>query len=749
MAFVVHVSRRRRHLLTPALWLALALPATAPAQKTPQDPHRQDPHQLDRVVVTASPLQQTADQLVRPVEVLAGEKLDEAKAGTLGQTLELSAGIQSASFGPGVGRPMIRGLDGARVQIASDGMGSGDVSTLSADHAVSIEPFLADRIEVMKGPATLLYGSGAIGGAINVVDGRGPDALPETPFGGRAEWRAGSNGDERTGMFRVDGSTNTRDSGLIVHADGLLRESGDIEIPGFAESAARLAAEGETPDPATRGSLPNSALRTASGALGVTWVGERGHLGVTGSLFETRYGVPGHAHGDDGHDLEGEEGAPDHQPHADGESGVRIGLDQRRHTLHGGLDDLGMFKTLRFKIAQTDYTHTEYENGVAGTVFDNRSGEARLELVHRDLAGWRGAFGLQASRRDFDARGLEAFVPPTRSRDFGLFWIGQRDFGPLQLELGARHDQARINSDAVDALPGEIAAREFDTHHFSTGVRWNASDRLHFKLGIDRAQRAPSPEELFSDGVHVATSNIEIGDRDLSPETAQRAELGIGWRNRRLRIEASAWLARYADYLHLSPLLEIGADGLPQPIHADGMSIQLWNQGDARFHGFEIEGELTLLEGERDHLDMRLFADSVRGKLAGRGWQAREVDVRHADHDDRYQGQLALGGNLPRIAPARIGGELRWQSTSWRASLGAIRTLLQSRTALGETATPGHTLVDAHFAWHGDTAAGNGWELFVDGRNLLDAEARPHTSFLKELAPLPGRGLTGGVRLFF
>ena len=747
MTSAVHIRRPARHPLTHALWLALALPSALLAQEPPQDPHRQDVHQLDSVVVTASPLHQTAEELVRPVEVLAGEKLDEAKTNTLGQTLERTPGIQSSSFGPGVGRPIIRGLEGARVQVVSDGMGSGDVSTLSADHAVSIEPFLADRIEVMKGPATLLYGSGAIGGAVNVVDGRMPDALPEAPFSGRMELRAGSNGDERTGMFRVDGSTSTSGSGFVFHADGLLRESGDIDIPGYPESDARLAAEGEMPDPATRGVLPNSALQTASGALGVTWVGERGHLGVASSLFETRYGVPGHEHGGDDHAHDGDDG---HDHHAAGsESGVRIGLDQRRHTLHGGLDDVGIFKTLRLKIAQTDYTHTEYEDGVIGTVFDNRTDDARLELVHRDVAGWQGAFGLQSGKRDFDARGDEAFVPPTRSRDLGLFWIGQREFGPVQLELGARHDRSRIDSDTLAALPDRAIRRDFSTNHFSGALRWNVNERLHFKLGVDRSQRAPSPEELYSNGLHVATSNVEIGDDTLSPETAKRGELGIGWRSDRIRIDASIWLARYADYIHLSPLLEREADGHLHAVSVDGTPIQVWGQGDARFHGIEIETELTLFDSDRGHLDVRLFGDSVRGKLSGDGWQAREIGVLHEGHLDPYQGELSAGGNLPRIAPDRIGSELRWEATDWRVSLGAIRTFKQSRTALGESATPGYTLVDAHFAWHGDTAAGNGWEVFVDGHNLLDQEARPHTSFLKDLAPLPGRGFVGGVRLFF
>ena len=737
----IHPAPRSHRPLVPAIALAL-LPLVALAQQQNGDPHRKDPHKLDGVVVTASPLHQTATELVKPVEVLAGERLDEAKSNTLGQTLERTPGIQNTSFGPGVGRPVIRGLDGARVQVVSDGMGSGDVSTLSADHAVSVEPFLADRIEVMKGPATLLYGSGAIGGAVNIVDGRNPDALGEEPFSGRAELRGGSNGDERTGMFRVDGSTATSGSGFVFHADGLLRESGDIRIPGYAESAARLAAEGEVPDPATRGILPNSAVRTNSGALGVTWVGERGHLGITGSLFGTGYGVPGHDHvGDEHGHASGNASATD--------DSVRIGLDQRRHALHGGLDDIGIFKTLRFKYVQTDYTHTEYEGGIPGTVFDNRSDEMRLELVHRDIAGWQGAFGLQAGKRDFDARGDEAFVPPTRGHDLGVFWIGQRAFGPLQLEIGARRDQGRVESNPLAAIPGRVTRRDFDTHHVSTALRWNVDEHLHLKLGLDRAQRAPSAEELYSNGLHVATSNFEIGEDRLTPETAKRGEFGIGWRNPRMRIELSAWLARYSDYIHLSPLLAREADGHLHPVNVDGTPIQLWNQGNARFHGFEIESEFTLFDRGNGHLDVRLFGDTVRGKLGGSGMQARTVGVLHEGHLDSKAGEVSMTGNLPRMAPDRIGGELRWEANNWRSSLGAIRTLRQSRTALGESATPGYTLVDAHFAWHGDTDAGNGWELFVDGHNLLDEEARPHTSFLKDLAPLPGRGIVGGVRLFF
>src|SRR5690606_24659309 len=298
-----------------ALAAALALPGAAlaapppagsapgPAGETSTPETAQDDRHvkdLDGVIVTASPLPDTADNLIRPVEVLAGARLDEAKSNSLGNTVNKLPGVQSSYFGPGVGRPIIRGFDGARVQVLSDGLGSGDVSTVSVDHAVTIEPFLARQAEVRKGPSALLYGSGAIGGAVNVVHGRIPRAATDQPLQGRAELRAGSVNDEKTGMARLDGTSAS--GNVVFHFDALHRETGDYDIPGYAESAAHMAEEGEVPDPATRGTLANSAVRTDSGALGVSWVGDRGFLGAGVSLFSTRYGVPGHEHGGDDHD---------------------------------------------------------------------------------------------------------------------------------------------------------------------------------------------------------------------------------------------------------------------------------------------------------------------------------------------------------------------------------------------------------------------------------------------------------------
>ncbi|GAB3731890.1 TonB-dependent receptor [Luteimonas pelagia] len=717
------------------LALALALALAAPqAWSAPQDETRHDQAvDLDRVVVTANPLPSTAEVLARPVEVLAGARLDEAKSNSLGETVEGLPGVQSSYFGPGVGRPIVRGLDGARVQVLSDGLASGDVSTVSVDHAVSIEPFLADQIEVLKGPATLLYGSGAIGGAVNVVDGRVPQVTTADPLEGRAELRAGTVNDERTGMFRLDGTAEAGAGNVVFHVDALHRGTGDYAIPGYAElhgaeEAADHAADPDAHEGERQGVLENSALRTDAAALGVSWIGERGFVGGAASLFNTGYGVPGHAHG------EGDEGAEE-------EGDVRILMDQRRGELRGGLDDLGAFESLRVKLARTEYTHTEFEGDAVGTVFENASTEGRAELRHRTWGGWDGAFGLQVARRDFNAIGDEAFVPASRSRDAGLFWIGERDLydgaaGPVKLELGARHDRL-----SVDVDPGEAIgpSRDFDTTSLSAALKWDASEAFHLTFGVDRAQRAPVAEELYSAGEHVATRSFEFGDPDLGVETANRAELGAHWHAGPVEVGASIYHVAFDDFIYLADTGVLEHD----------LPIRAWNQADARFTGAEVEVDWTMADNDTGRWRLRGFGDVVRARLAGEGTRDVTVAIEHEGEAELVDVSLPQTGDLPRIAAPRAGLELRWDRGPWRASLGATHTFEQDRTGANEEATGGYTLVDASLAWHVDTAGGNAWEVFMDGTNLLDEEARPHTSFLKDLAPRPGRGVAFGVRAFF
>ncbi|MCD7099702.1 TonB-dependent receptor [Stenotrophomonas sp. MMGLT7] len=676
-------SSPRRKALTLAL-AALLAPAAAQAAaeqadtppgdsrhtSTAHDRHAKD---LDAVIVTASPLRDSATELSRPVEVLSGERLDEARAASLGETISGLPGVQSSNFGPGVGRPIIRGMDGPRVAVLNDGLSSQDVSTVSQDHSPAVESFLADQIEVLKGPSTLLYGSGAIGGVVNVVDGR----IAETPvdgFSGRAEVRFdGGDRDGNTDMFRVDAGNG---SGLSMHADGVYRNQKDYDTP--------------------LGRQDNSFVDTKSGSVGTSLSGDWGFVGVSASRFRDDYGNPGEPG-----DL------------AEGERGVWLRMKQDRYELKGGLNDpWGEGSGLRYSIGHTQYDHTEFEGDEVGTMFSKRANEGRVEAAFAADSGWKTAIGLQGSDSTFEAIGEEAFVPKTDNKSLGLFAVARNSWGPFQADLGARIDQVKYETDSG-------LSRDFHPGSASLSGAWRLNPNWRLTLNLDHAERAPAEEELFADGPHIATLAYEIGNPDLKKEAANQAELGLQYQNEWMDAKVAAYYNRYNDFIYLA---DTGGSWYFDE-EDEELPIRQWNQGDAKFHGFEGEATFHLANNDTGTWDLRVFGDTVRARL---------VD----------------GGNLPRIAPSRVGTQLRWENAVWRASLGATRVNKQDKVAEGETPTDGYTLVDAHLAYHVD-AGRSAWEVFLDGNNLTDQEARVHTSFLKDDVMLPGRNASFGVRLFF
>jgi iron complex outermembrane receptor protein len=717
--------------LAVALSLAL-LPAAAQAQKA---------HELDAVTVTASPLGGDAETQATPVEVLYGQDLDQVKSGTLGETVSKLPGVQTTNFGPGVGRPIIRGQEGPRVQVLSSGITSLDASTVSADHAVGIEPFLADQIEVLKGPSTLLFGSGAIGGAVNVVDGRIARTLPQDPLSGRVEVRGNTVNDERTGMFRLDGVNGN----WVIHLDGLVRNTDDFDIPGYAIAPEDHAHEEEghghegeehAEETGPRGRLNNSAIKTRAGAVGATWLGETAYFGLATSTYRSNYGIPDGAHvHSEGHDHGHEEEGHDHEEeeHAHGEESVRVDLVQNRVDLKAGLyEPVSFLKSINLRGAYTDYEHVELEGGAVGTRFNNEGFEARLEAVQQELAGWNGAFGLQVGSSDFAAVGDEAFVPSTSTDSAGLFVVQRRDFGPVSLELGGRHEQVRLKPDAR-------AKKKFDATSLSAAAVWKLSPSFDLRFGLDSAERAPTNEELFAAGAHVATRSIEIGDADLKTEKSRSGEIGLHAHTERTEFKLALYETRFKDFLYLADT-GVSEDELP---------VRLWNQQDATFRGVEAEAKLHLIESaSAGDWDVRVFGDYVRAKLDGSGMRTVEFEVPHGDHSHAYSTEIAQSGNLPRIAPLRVGADVSWTFGGLNASVGAVRYDKQDDVALNEAPSDGYTLVDAHLAYRWDVSGG-AWELFLDGNNLTDQEARPHTSLLRDYAPLPGRAVAFGIRAYF
>ncbi len=708
-------------LLATALALALASPAAF--AETASDAQTKD---LEAVVVTASPLKGNAESVATPVDVLYGEDLDKAKAGTLGETVAKLPGVQTTYFGTGVGRPIIRGQEGPRVQVLSGGIGSMDASTVSADHAVSIEPFLADQIEVLKGPATLLFGSGAIGGAVNVVDGRLAESIPDQPLSGRAEVRGNTVNDERTGMFRLDGVSGN----WVLHVDGLVRDTDDYDIPGVAILHDHEEGEEHEEEPQPKGTLPNSSVSTKAGAVGATYLGDRGYFGLAASTYRTNYGIPAgaHVHGEEDHDHEGEE---DHE-HEEEEGPVRIDMVQNRLDMKAGVyNPVSFLESVNLRAAWNDYEHVELEGGEVGTRFTNEGYDARLEAVQKTWNGWRGAFGLQFGSTDFSAAGEEAFVPSTVTDTLGLFVVQEKDFGPWKLELGGRYDQVKLK-------PDDRASTDFSAVNLSAAAIWRLSDGFDLRFGVDRSERAPTNEELFAGGTHVATQSIEIGDASLDTEKGVRAEIGAHWHTDRADLKLAVYQTRFKDFIYLT---DTG-------VEEEGYPVRLWTQDDATFTGAEAEAKIQLADTAAGAWDLRLYGDYVRAKLDGSGLRPVAFEVPHGDHTHGYEVDIAQGGYLPRISPMRFGADLGWSLGGWRASLGAVRYGKQDDVAQNEEPSDGYTLVDAHVAYRWDRPASS-WEVFLDGSNLTDEEARPHTSLLRDYAPLPGRGVAFGIRAYF
>ncbi|TBR38898.1 MULTISPECIES: TonB-dependent receptor domain-containing protein [Dyella] len=669
---------------------ALALPAQAADADTmadattdkDTDKHGHKAKELEGVTVNAVPLGQQADQIVAPVAVLSGSALDDAKAGTLGETVAGIPGVQTTGLGKAVGRPVIRGMDGPRVAVLENGLGSQDVSNISQDHATSVEPFLADQIEVLKGPSTLLYGSGAIGGVVNVVDGRIPMRAPANGFAGRAEGRYDSGTDGKTGLFRADAGNDR----FALHVDGMRRNDGNYDIPG--------------------GTQANSQVKTTSGAVGASVLGDWGYFGASVSRYLDTYGSPAEPgdvddHGDHDHD--------EHDGHDHGEEAATIKLAQTRYDVKGGFyDPVAGIAKAEVSFGHNDYQHVEFEGSEVGTTFRTQANEGRILLTHEPLAGWEGAFGVQYIRRNFSAIGDETFVPPTTTKAWGIFLTEQREFGPIKVELGARTDRQTVS-------PDDQPRRSFSPSSFSAGASWRFADAWHLSLNLDRAQRAPAEEELFANGPHHASDTFEIGNPNLSKETANQAELALHFHGELVEGKVAVYTNRYDNFIYLADT------GLEE----DGMPVRTWSQHDATFRGAEAEATFHLARNDSGAWDLRAYGDTVRAKLT--------------------DGE----GNLPRIPAGRLGTQLNWSRGDVRASVGAVRYFAQNKTADFETRTAGYTLVNAHAAWTFHNGESNQWEAFLDGTNLTNRKARLATSLFKDSVLMPGRSVSVGVRAFF
>lgn len=662
---------------------------------------------LEHVLVTTS-IHKNEAQTALPLTVLSGEDLRRQAAATIGETLNHSPGLSSASFGPAVGQPVIRGQQGPRVQVLQNSLSSLDVSSNSADHAVSVEPILADSIEILRGPATLLYGGGAIGGVINVIDSRVPSKAIEG-VSGVGEIRHTSVDDGRSGVFRIDAG----DGNWALHIDSLYRDWGNPDIPGLALNPRNI----DDTDESSDGYIANADGHTRRSTFGSAYHYDSGYVGLSYSELDNVYGIPAGVHHH--HD----EDEIEHEDHEDeeAEEGVSLAVSQKRWDLAGDQHFDGFLELLRWRLAYSDYQHQEIEvGGEIGTTFNKEAWTGRLELAHRpfsQLGGeWHGVLGLQWSEADFSALGEESFVPANTTRQFGLFWLEDYHANNWSIEAGMRADLDRLS-----AKDESIADYDTDSMSASIAAVYDFNDNWTTSLSFSSSRRAPTAEERFSNigntigsyVVHGATGAIELGDENLDSEVAQNIDLSLRADMDVLIGKITAFSNHFQNFIYLE---NTGAE-------LDDVEVLAYRQQDATFQGLEYELEWPFYSTGNQRYSLSVFGD-------------------------RISGELDNGDDAPRLPPGHDGVRLNWQAQDWQADLSVVYGKAQSQPGTNELPTASYQRIDMTVSRIFELANVE-YSLMLKGRNLGDEEIRSASSFIRDYAPESGRGIELALQMRF
>lgn len=699
---------------------------------------------IEVIDVVASPVHMSVMESAIPVDVIAGETLRQQQAATLGDSLEKLVGVHTNFHANVASTPIIRGLSGPRVLIAQNGLDVGDVSRVGPDHSVSSEASTAQQIEVLRGPATLFYGSGAIGGVVNVVDFRVP--IDNATQG---EWllETSSVNNKKLGSFNL----TTGAESIAVYADAHWRESDDYEVP-------------------AGGVVENSAEESNGFTLGGSYLLDNGYFGVSVEQFNRQYGIPGHTHGD-----------AEETEHNSAEENVFADLEQTRIQFLSELDlTNSVFNKLNVRAATSTYEHAEIEHGAVGTVFENSTDEIRVELHHNPFFDWKGGLSFHYKYSDVSAQGSEAFTPPSKSQTFAVALMEEKEMGNLLWQLGARVEQVELTANQV-LLP-DLAAHahtddgnEIEDDHghnhdhdasqqrvfqleqkftpvsVSAGLVWDFMPSYNLGVSLSRSQRGPSASELISFGPHIGTASYEVGSlfsldqsedeahfelnqQAMELETANNIDFTLRKTQGDIGFVFNAFYNQVDNYYYQTKTglyTEVGhdhgsddehnheAEQAGEHDHSSELPVYLFQTDDVILHGFEAQVAWQVTS----EFKTRVFSDYVRAKLKD-------------------------GGDLPRTPPLRFGTQFSYQTEQLNAQLDITRYQEQDRVSNLETATSGYTMVDAHVSYdlslfNLDTA------LYLKVNNLTDTEARVHTSFLKDLAPRPGRNITAGIRGYF
>ncbi|MGQ4276321.1 TonB-dependent receptor [Pseudidiomarina sp. E22-M8] len=709
-----------------ALLLAQVLATPAWADEQEQTHQHED---TEVILINASPLARTELNSAQPISVLSGDELREKQAHTLGETLAKEPGINATHFARVASSPIIRGLDGPRVKITQNGLDTADVSRGSPDHAVTTETSVAQQVEILRGPATLLYGSGAIGGVVNVVDER----IAQASVGGTRGFFGGNLAsvddlrDFSAGMSTDVGAT-------VWHFDGFTRSSDDYQVPEFTNE-----------DDERVSTIENSFVDATGGTIGTSYLFDKGYAGLSYSRLEQSYGIPGHHHDEHETELENDHGnEAEALPYAD--------LEQDRVQLHAGFSNpFEGIEKLEIRYGYTDYQHQEMENSSPSTTFTNNQHELRITANHHLTGNWYGAIGYHGFSQQQQAFGEEAYTPPSETDRHGFFWLAETQAQELNWQTGIRYE--RVSIDAPTLALG-TPSYEFEPFSASFGVSYQWQPGVRLNANFSHAQRAPSANELFANGEHLATQTYELGLGYALHEEAEHV-YAVEANDRRPLLEKSNTLDLGAhiesgdNHLHIN----LFANRIDNYVYESFTPINSVDLVVADDHGHDDEvGHEPEAEAEHDHeeglpviqytqRDVLLFGYEINGRWQlDKQWRLTAFsDYTRAYTTDNQE-------NLPRLPAQRIGADVTYNQGNWETQLGYIWYSQQSRTAVYESATPSYGLLNAQFNWFPQAGTDYNLSLYLKAENLTDKLGYVHTSFLKDTAPVAGRNFSIGLR---
>jgi iron complex outermembrane recepter protein len=667
------------------------------------EPQSDDAHPAASTdIIITAPFNRDRAAMLAGTSVLTGEALIRDVRPTIGDSLTHLPGVSATSFGPNASRPILRGFQGERVRVLKDGIGSVDVSNTSVDHPVVVNPLTAERIEVLRGPSALLYGSAAIGGVVNVLDSRIPRRVPEHAVHADLTGTYGTASRERSTFAQVDAPLG---GGFVVHFDGSNARTSDLDTGNFILSAPLRAQAAASGDPGIRdlatlrGKLPNSSARTWEAAGGAALILDGGTIGASFSHYDSLYGVPIRFSLD---------------PAVEAET-VRLKVRQDRADLRAELNVGGGFiDTIRFRTAFADYKHQEIDDtGAVGTTFLNKSNESRLEFAQAKRGNWRGAFGAQLAIRDFNVIGAEAFVPKNTTQQFGVFTLQEIDAGPFKAEAGARFERTNLSAEASPTIGNPADKRNFSAVSGSLGASYEVARAIRFGVTASHTERAPAAEELFANGPHAGTQAFEIGNPDFVVEKSNGLEASLRGSRPGLSFSVAAYYNWFSNYIYDA---QTGAV-------VDNLPVFQNRQADARYYGIEAE---------------------VSAKVARVGGFGISVD----GVGDMTRATIIGVGPVPRIPPMRLLGGIEGKSDLLDVRGEIEWTARQDRVAAFESVTPGFTLVNAAATLR-PFGADSKTSIVVSANNIFNVEARRAASFLKDYAPLVGRDIRVTGRVSF